>query len=255
MKKLFLILGFFLIPVHALFASDAETEKLQWHLGRVEWILRQVDTSSLTQEQKENRTNMIDRLHSYTEAWKFPNNDKFPWESVPFFRGSNGNLCAVGYLMDADPDYQSFIENIVNTTNNVRIMDVQSEPTLNAWAKKYGFSLLELAMIQPTYSSGPIRWLIMSCGMYKLSICTLPELFQLISTKWSDGSLSINDLSKIIWEITRDIVIYIFWFSVILGLIATYFRFTWKFELYIYLLRISKYTGLFSIVLLILLLI
>jgi len=59
--------------------------------------------------------------------------------------------------MDADPDYQSFIENIVNTTNNVRIMDVQSEPTLNAWAKKYGFSLLELAMIQPTYSSGPIR--------------------------------------------------------------------------------------------------
>ena len=53
--------------------------------------------------------------------------------------------------MDADPDYKSFIETIVQTNNNVRIMDVQDNPTLNMWAKKYGFSILELAMIQPHY--------------------------------------------------------------------------------------------------------
>lgn len=151
MKKLLFLLGLLLFPIHCLFASDAETEKLQWHLNRVEWILRKVDTSSLTEEQKVNRTNMLDRLHSYTEAGKFPNNDKFPWESVPFFRGSNGNLCAVGYLMDADPDYKTFIENTVKSNNNVQLMDVQTDPTVNAWAKKYGFSILELAMIQPTY--------------------------------------------------------------------------------------------------------
>jgi hypothetical protein len=94
---------------------------------------------------------MLDRLHSYTEDGKFPNNDKFPGESVPFFRGSNGNLCAVGYLMDADPEYKPFIENIVKSNNNVELMDVQNDPTVNAWAKKYGFSILELAMIQPHY--------------------------------------------------------------------------------------------------------
>ncbi|MBP9811760.1 hypothetical protein KBC86_00140 [Candidatus Gracilibacteria bacterium] len=151
MKKLLFLLSLLLLPIHSLFASDAETDKLQWHLSRVEGVLRKVDTSSLPEAQKSNRIKMLDRLHSYTEAGKFPNNDKFPGESVPFFRGSNGNLCAVGYLMDADPEYKPFIETIVQTNNNIELMDVQDDPIVNAWANKYGFSILELAMIQPTY--------------------------------------------------------------------------------------------------------
>ena len=151
MKKLFLVLWLLLLPLQALFASDNETEKLQWHLNRVEWILRKVDTSSLTEEQRNNRSSMLDLLHSYTKIGKFPNNDRFPWQSIPFFRGSNGNLCAVGYLMDHDPDYQSFIEQVVNTNNHLQLMDIQSNPVINSWEKKYGFNTLELAMIQPTY--------------------------------------------------------------------------------------------------------
>lgn len=97
---------------------------------------------------------MLDLLHSYTQIGKFPNNDTFPGQYVPFFRGSNGNLCAVGYLMDSDPEYQSYVDTVVKTNNNVRIMDIQNDPTLNTWAKKYGFTILELAMIQPTYYCG-----------------------------------------------------------------------------------------------------
>lgn len=158
MKKLLLALLFLLIPINALFATDYETEKIQWHLDRVETILRKVDTSFLTSEQKINRLKMLDRLHLYTEAWKFPNNDTFTGKSVPFFRWSNGNLCAVWYLMDGDIEYKSFIENIVKTNNNFEIIDAQDNPIINAWAKKYGFSIIELAMIQPTYGAKTLEW-------------------------------------------------------------------------------------------------
>lgn len=152
MIRIIISLVLFFATSHTIFASDIETDKIQWHLNRVEWILRQVDTGSLLKEQSDKRTLMLDRLHSYTEAGKFPNNDLFPWKSIPFFRWSNGNLCAVGYLMDGTPENKIFIENIVNTNNNIRIMDAQSNPIINKWANEYGFSILELAMIQPTYN-------------------------------------------------------------------------------------------------------
>ena len=94
---------------------------------------------------------MLDLLHVYIQAGKFPNNDKFQGQYAPFFRGSNGNLCAVGYLMNYDPEYQSYVETIVKINNNVNIMDIQHDPILEKWEKKYGFNTLELAMIQPTY--------------------------------------------------------------------------------------------------------
>lgn len=151
MKKIFLLLLCIFAPIHNIFAIDSEVEKLQWHLNRVEWILRQVDTSELSTIQKENRTKMLDLLHSYTEAGKFPINDTLPNIYAPFFRWSNGNLCAVWYLMNNDPEYREFVDKTALNNNNIKIMDIQKNWVINSWAEKYGFSILELAMIQPTY--------------------------------------------------------------------------------------------------------
>lgn len=130
---------------------DTEKERLQWHLDRTENILRKVDTSNLNQNQKENRTKMLDLLETYTKEWKFPNNDTFPWEYVPFFRWSNGNLCAVWYLMYSDPEYKDYVDTVVKTNNNVQVMDIKNDTVFNSWLEKYGFNQLEAAMIQPSY--------------------------------------------------------------------------------------------------------
>ncbi len=44
MIKILISLGLLFLPFHTIFASDIETEKIQWHLNRVENILKKVDT-------------------------------------------------------------------------------------------------------------------------------------------------------------------------------------------------------------------
>ena len=59
--------------------------------------------------------------------------------------------------MDADPEYKTFIENIIKTNSNIKIMDIQDNPVINTWARKYGFNIVELAMIQPHYDRPMIQ--------------------------------------------------------------------------------------------------
>lgn len=60
------------------FARNAETERIYWHLSRTSDILEKVDTSHLSPEQRQNRSNMLEVLRQYTKDEKYPNNDKFP---------------------------------------------------------------------------------------------------------------------------------------------------------------------------------
>lgn len=226
MKKIIILLGLLFFPLYSTFALDTETEKIQWHLDRVEWILRKVETPSLTEDQKLNRTKMLDLLHAYTEVGKFPNNDKYPGVSVPFFRWSNGNLCAVGYLMNNDPEYRWFVESVVTQNNTVQIMDIQNDPTVKSWAKKYWFSTLELAMIQPTYG-----WKYQECSMRHINNCNLRESYELLGEVYDNRNsqfVTYRDWLSIfyrIWSLLLGVFIFILLSCIfVLSIIWVYFR-------------------------------
>jgi len=91
--------------------------------------------------------------------------------------------------MDSDPEYTTFIENIVKTHNNIKIMESQNDPMIQKWANKYGFSILELAMIQPTYE------FMDKCRLSNTQYCTLRESYELL------GKVYENRYSQ---EITRQ---------------------------------------------------
>ncbi len=152
MKKIiwFIFISLFLWSFWNSFANTDEQDKIKWHLFRVESILRQVDTSDLNNTQKKNRLKTLDNLHKYATEWSFPNNDTIEW-FAPFFRGSNWNLCAVWNLMYQDLEYKNYVDNIVQTNNNVRVMNIDNDMVFNNWLNKNGFTQLEAAMIQPTY--------------------------------------------------------------------------------------------------------
>ena len=52
--------------------------------------------------------------------------------------------------MYSDTEYIDFVDTVVETNNNVKVMDVESEVFFN-WLDENGFTQLEAAMIQPTY--------------------------------------------------------------------------------------------------------
>jgi hypothetical protein len=118
------------------------------HLMLVEKTLRQRSMEQLNDEQKKNRLNLLDGLNGYWHSSTFPKNDYLTYKN-PVFIDRHGNYCAVGFLMkqsgadalaraiDADNKFV-YVKNI--KTNGVK-----------EWAKKNGFTIDELAWIQPGY--------------------------------------------------------------------------------------------------------
>lgn len=92
--------------------------------------------------------------------------------------------------MNQDVEYQDFVEQVVNTNNNVKIMDIQDDATVNVWADTYGFSIVELAMIQPTYGA---CW-----GTYQLYGCSTLETIKLFARELKEASSpsEISDLRE-----------------------------------------------------------
>ncbi|MCP4524192.1 MAG: hypothetical protein GY828_08290 [Candidatus Gracilibacteria bacterium] len=150
MQKLFIGFILFISCISTGFANQfSDVEMIQWHLNRTEGILRQVDTSHLSQSQIKNREKTLDNLQIYTEQGLFPNNTNIEG-FAPFFQGENKNLCAVGYLMFQDENYKSYVNTVVNTDNNIKVMDI-NDKTFTTWLDTNGLTKLEAAMIQPTY--------------------------------------------------------------------------------------------------------
>ena len=200
MKKIILWIITFFIFISISFAwNNSEVEKLQWHFERLDWILRAVDTSNLTTTQKENRIKNLDLLKKYSLEWNFPNNDKFPWEYVPFFKWSNWNLCAVWYLMNNNPEYKDFVKNISETNNNIKVMDIKNNKIFDSWLQKNGFTKLEAAIIQPTYSPC-MRW---ECNPACIENCSKEEI-----------NLHHNEMT--IKKVILYYIKFIFWFIIII---------------------------------------
>jgi hypothetical protein len=130
-----------------------ENVRLQTHLKYVEKLLRSKDVSALTKEQKENRLKMLDLLNEYWTAGVFPKNYDYPGQRIPCFIDKDGNVCAVGYLIEQTAGRQ--IAEEINSTFKYEYLLAMNNQTIDRWVQSSGFTKEECAMIQPTYGSTP----------------------------------------------------------------------------------------------------
>jgi hypothetical protein len=127
------------------------TDLIQLHLALVTEHLSLVTPSlPLTTESKQKRVTALSELTAYFQKGVFPLNTKYQ-TPTPIFVDETGTRCAVGQLV-----YQSGHQNLVNKISkgsNLDFVDQLNEKyiELGMWATENGFSMNELAWIQPQY--------------------------------------------------------------------------------------------------------
>lgn len=134
-------------------AATNERERIQIHLSYTEQLLRNTDATNLTSGQQVNRSFILDLLHQYWAAGIFPTNSDYPGERKPCFIDADGNICAVGYLIEQTEGRQ--LAEDINAKHQYDLLLDMKEPSIEAWADEYGLTLEECAMIQPTYGPPP----------------------------------------------------------------------------------------------------
>ncbi|GAB2799819.1 hypothetical protein GCM10027275_52300 [Rhabdobacter roseus] len=130
-----------------------ENKRLQTHLMYVETLLRNKDVSSLTVEQKENRFKNLDLLNKYWAAGMFPKNYDYPDQRIPCFIDKDGNICAVGYLIEQTAGRQVAEE--INSKFKYEYLLAMNDQTIDRWVQASGLTKEECAMIQPAYGPAP----------------------------------------------------------------------------------------------------
>lgn len=129
-----------------------ETHRIQTWLSGVETYLRSRDVSHLTAAQRERRALHLRTLQAYRVAGRFPHNHATRG-LTPVFIDPHGTACAVGHLLlrggAAELAHQIAREHLL-----ARLPELDS-PALSGWARENGFTLEELALIQPSYQPDP----------------------------------------------------------------------------------------------------
>ncbi|WP_296622825.1 hypothetical protein [Marivirga sp.] len=126
-----------------------EDLRIKTHLKYVEKVLRSKDVSNFTNEQQENRLKMLDLLKEYWTAGVFPGNYDYPEQRKPCFIDKNGNICAVGYLIEQTAGRK--IAEEINTNFKYEYLLAMNDQTVDSWIQSSGLSKEECAMIQPQY--------------------------------------------------------------------------------------------------------
>ncbi len=129
-----------------------DKERIQLHLKTVVQILRSKQSNHLSKAQKLARENCLDILNAYWTKGQFPIN-KYHQERKPYFIDDFGTACAVGHLAIATNEYD-LAHQIAHKDNYAYIHEL-NYPALNDWAKANGFTMEELAWIQPSYPPLP----------------------------------------------------------------------------------------------------
>lgn len=123
---------------------------IQTHLFLVEQYLRSHTPADLTSVQMTKRGAVLDILKSYAGRGLFPKNTHHDHRQ-PYFIDEFGTACAVGYLI-IETGHEDLAQRVSKEMNYVYIREIPY-PELLDWAKEYGFTVDELAWIQPAYST------------------------------------------------------------------------------------------------------
>jgi hypothetical protein len=163
--------------------QQSHIDYIQLHLDLVGQHLAKVQHSQFNTKQLTNRNNLLARLKEYTQQKDFPMNT-FISKVNPVFIDDRNVHCAVGYLMQ-----QSGAESLAQAINkaqrlayikNIKVNGVQE------WANANGFTLDELAWIQPGYAfTGNIAAFTDGVNGEVLSMCVIDTNTILIGGSFS----------------------------------------------------------------------
>jgi hypothetical protein len=118
------------------------------HLQLVEKTLKSRSVVHLNPEQQANRKELLNKLNAYWNKKQFPINDYLSYKS-PVFIDRFGTHCAVGYLMQQS-GYENLAREIDNKQKFAYLHDIKVQG-VDKWAQEQGFTIDELAWIQPGY--------------------------------------------------------------------------------------------------------
>ena len=140
-------------------ARDSETSRMQVHLA---WIRGELAAKPATRpELAARRAELLGYLDDYIAKGITPTNWALPWRT-PVFIDDRGAICAVGYLIERSVG-RALPERIAATHRYDYLEDIAKMPEVAAWIASSGFTLDELASIQPGYSEPEAhtwqRWL------------------------------------------------------------------------------------------------
>lgn len=131
--------------------STPEQERIKAHLAYAEQLLRQKDVSHLAPAERARRNHILDLLHEYMLAGHYPKNYDIQGERRPCFLDKDGNICAVGYLVEQTEGLALACKiNSIYKYDWVRDMDL---PELTDWVAHSGLTKEEFALIQPSYGT------------------------------------------------------------------------------------------------------
>ncbi|HRE91108.1 MAG TPA: hypothetical protein PK095_18445 [Myxococcota bacterium] len=127
---------------------------MQTHLVYVrEWLANRPATRP---ELAARRALILSHLDAYIAKGTTPENRHLPWRN-PVFVDNAGKVCAVGALIEAThPAGRALVETIAARHRHDYIEDIHMAEVL-AWVEGSGFTLTELASIQPGYMGPPVN--------------------------------------------------------------------------------------------------
>jgi hypothetical protein len=134
------------------YSSDGA--RIAEHLHRVRQHLVLDPPVGLSPLAGSHRRGLLAALGTYADRGLFPMNDLVPGRS-PVFIDTLGNACAVGHLMITS-GHAALAERISAELNLAYVHDI-ALPEVAEWATTYGFTIDELAWIQPTYDHMKVR--------------------------------------------------------------------------------------------------
>ncbi|MBP7514664.1 MAG: T9SS type A sorting domain-containing protein [Flavobacteriales bacterium] len=125
-----------------------EAERIAMHLHLVAAYERAHAPEGLSASVLANRTSLLDKLDSYADRGRFPQNHVLPVRN-PVFIDPHGTACAVGQLM-VESGHVELAQRIHREMNLAYVHDMRRADVFS-WAGEHGFSEDELAWIQPGY--------------------------------------------------------------------------------------------------------
>ena len=145
-------------------ALASEDVAISVHLHEVVHTLRAETPADLSPDARRRRLGLLDALEGYAVAGDFPEHPPGPAPRrvvvpprafvgadtlrAPVFVDDEGTHCAVGFLMALDAP--ALVDRVVQTANDAWVPDLKV-PGVREWAAQNGFTVEELAWIQPSY--------------------------------------------------------------------------------------------------------
>lgn len=125
-----------------------DVDRIQMHLLMVYKMFNKEEVS-ISENLKKIRLNHLEVLRNYAIKKEFPINTGHS-KRQPYFVDNFGTACAVGHLLLEDGQ-DKFVSKIKIDDNFAYLLEMKY-PKLSNWAIENGFSVEELALIQPGYN-------------------------------------------------------------------------------------------------------